>query len=196
MGALIVAHENVRKRMSVEQFMEAFGRRVPPSPPAALPVVTFNDTVTFHLNGEEIRAFHVAPAHTDGDTVIHFKNKNVIHMGDVFFNGIYPFIDVSAGGSIEGMIEAVGQVLKIAQDETIIIPGHGPLANRSDLQNYHKMLSGVRDQVKPLVQGGKSVEEAVQAKPTKDFDEKWGKGFMNSDNFVKIVYDSLKKNPR
>ena len=192
-GALIVAHDNVRKRMSVEQFIEAFGSRVPPSPKVALPVVTFNDSVTFHLNDEEIHAFHVPPAHTDGDSVIHFRKSNVVHMGDLFFNGIYPFIDVSSGGSIDGMIAAADRVLGVIDDQTKIIPGHGPLGDRSALQAYRKMLSTVRERIQPMVEAGKSADEVVAAGPTKDLDEKWGKGFLQPANFVRIVYSSLTK---
>src|SRR5262245_56719058 len=103
-GVVIVAHENVRRRMSVEQFIEAFDEKVPPAPAQALPVVTFTDAVTFHMNGDDVRCFHVPPAHTDGDTVVHFQKADVIHMGDLFFNGMYPFIDVATGGSFEGVI--------------------------------------------------------------------------------------------
>ncbi|MCP4249053.1 MAG: MBL fold metallo-hydrolase, partial [bacterium] len=122
-GAVIVAHENVRRRMSTEQFIAAFDRRVPASPPGALPVITFADAVTFHLNGDELHVFHVAPAHTDGDSIVHFRKANVLHLGDTFFDGMYPFIDVSAGGSIAGMIEAVDRALKLCDDKTKIIPG-------------------------------------------------------------------------
>jgi glyoxylase-like metal-dependent hydrolase (beta-lactamase superfamily II) len=121
-GALIVAHENVRERMSVEQFIEAFGRRVDPSPPGALPVVTFTDAVTFHLNGDEIHAFHVPPAHTDGDSIVHFRIANVVHTGDTYFNGRYPFIDLSTGGTIDGVIAAADRLLELCDTETRIIP--------------------------------------------------------------------------
>src|SRR5258706_2508891 len=134
MGALIVAHENVRKRMSSEGFIEFLGMRTKPDPKEALPVVTFASDVTFHLNGDEIYAFHVPRAHTDGDVIIHFRNSNVIHMGDTFFNKLYPFIDTSSGGTIDGMIAAVDKGLALGNDSTKYIPGHGPLATKSDLQ--------------------------------------------------------------
>jgi glyoxylase-like metal-dependent hydrolase (beta-lactamase superfamily II) len=193
MGTLIVAHENVRKRMSTDQFMEAFGREVPASPSSALPVVTFNDTVTFHLNNQEIRAFHVPPAHTDGDTVIHFRDKNVLHTGDLFFNGTYPFIDLSGGGSAKGMIEAAASILLLSNADTKIIPGHGPLADRTALKAYRDMLEEVVSRIDAAVQAGKSQAEVVQMRPTQDYDEQWGQGFMNPERFVQIVYDSLKK---
>ncbi len=191
-GALIIAHENVRKRMSAGQFMAAFNTRVPPAPAAALPVVTFTDSVTLHLNGDEIRALHLPPAHTDGDSVIHFMKANVWHLGDLFFNGMYPFIDAGSGGSIEGMISAAGKLLAMMDGSSKIIPGHGPLANKADYQAFHDMLKTVRDRIAPMARAGKSLKEVQDAKPTKDLDEKWGKGFLAPDQFVGIVYGSLK----
>ncbi|MDY7095022.1 MAG: MBL fold metallo-hydrolase [Acidobacteriota bacterium] len=190
-GTLIVAHEGVRTRMAAGQIIEAFNMEVPPAPEVALPVITFTDAVTFHLNGQEIHAFHVPPAHTDGDAVVHFRGANVIHTGDLFFNGLYPFIDVSSGGSVDGMIAAAGQILEIADEDTKIIPGHGPLGTRADLESFRSMLEGIRAKVAPLVAEGKSLEEVQAAKPTADFDEQWGGGFLNPDNFTAIVYSSL-----
>jgi glyoxylase-like metal-dependent hydrolase (beta-lactamase superfamily II) len=195
-GALIVAHENVRKRMSVEQFLEAFGQKVPASPEGALPVVTYAESVSFHLNGDELQCFHVPPAHTDGDSIVHFRKANVIHMGDLFFNGLYPFIDASTGGSLEGMIGAADRILGVANDATQIIPGHGPMGKKPDLKAFRDMLAGVRDKVKPLVAAGKSLAEVQAAKPTQAFDETWGKGFLKPEQFVAVAYASLggKKN--
>jgi cyclase len=190
-GALIVAHENVRKRMSVEQFLEAFNWRTPPSPPGALPVVTFTDAVTFHLNGDEIHAFHVRPAHTDGDAIVHFRTANAIHMGDIFFNGMYPFIDISTGGSIDGMIAAVNRVLGMIGADTKVIPGHGPLASRAGLETYRDMLVGVRAEVMRHVVARRSLERVLAAKPTTRFDAKWGKGFLAPNQFVELVYRDL-----
>jgi cyclase len=190
-GALIVAHENVRARMSTEQFMEAMGQTVPPSPPPALPVVTFADAVTFHWNGEEIYVFHVSPGHTDGDAIIHFKNANAFHMGDTFFNGAYPFIDVSSGGSFDGLLTTVDQVLALADDQTKIIPGHGPLGDKEALLAYRNMLATVRDRIAPMVRDGVPVEDVVAAKPTSDLDAQWGGGFMQPDQWVAIVYAAL-----
>jgi glyoxylase-like metal-dependent hydrolase (beta-lactamase superfamily II) len=191
MGALIVAHDNVRTRMSTEQFMKAFNRTIAPSPKAALPVVTFNDTVTFHLNDETIHAFHVPPAHTDGDSVIFFKNANVVHAGDLFFRARFPFIDLSAGGSFSGMIAASERLLELVDDETKIIPGHGDLATKSDLQEYRDMLVLVKERVAPLIAAGKTEAEVVAAKPLAD-SPSWGEGFVNADRFLSIVYQSLK----
>jgi cyclase len=192
MGVVIVAHENVRKRMSVEQFIELFGQKVPASPKAALPIITFGDSVTLHLNGDEVRSFHVAPAHTDGDTVVHFKKANVVHMGDCFFNGMYPFIDLSSGGSIDGIVAAADKVLAMVDMNTKIIPGHGPVGDKAALQIYRDVMATVRDRVKALVVAGKTLDEVKAAAPTKDLDAKWGTGFMKADVFVPLVYQSLK----
>jgi glyoxylase-like metal-dependent hydrolase (beta-lactamase superfamily II) len=191
-GALLVAHENVRRRMATGTFMEAFNRQVEPAPAAAVPVVTFSDAVSFHWNGEEIRAFFVGPAHTDGDSIIHFVKADVFHMGDTLFNGMYPFIDVSAGGRIDGMIAAADRVLKVADEDTRIIAGHGPVATKADLQANRDMLAGVRDRVAKLKAEGMTAEQIVAAKPTSDLDEKWGGGFMKPDNWVGLVVESMK----
>lgn len=190
-GAVIVAHDNVRKRMSSEQFIKAFGRQVPPSPTAALPVVTFPHSVTFHFNGETVHAFHVDPAHTDGDSVVHFRNANVIHAGDTFFNRMYPFIDVSSGGSVDGVLAAVDKMLALSDDKTKIVPGHGPLTDRAGLQAYRTMLSTVSDRIKRAIAEGKPLDSIVADKPSADFDDVWGNGFLKPDRWVKILYALL-----
>jgi cyclase len=191
-GALLVAHENVRRRMSTEQFNETFKRKTPPSPEDALPVVTFAEGLTFHWNGDEVRVFHVPPAHTDGDAVVQFVGANVVHMGDVFFNGSYPYIDTSSGGRIDGVMEAVDRVLKGTDDQTRFIPGHGPLGSRADLVAYREMLGAVRDRIAGLKAAGKTRDEVVAAKPTAEWDAKWGAGLMKPSVFVGIAWDSLK----
>jgi glyoxylase-like metal-dependent hydrolase (beta-lactamase superfamily II) len=195
-GTLIVAHDNVRKRMGTEQFIAFFNERVPAAPRVALPVVTFDQTVTFHLNGEEIHAFHVAPAHTDGDAVVHFRKANVVHTGDLFFNGMYPFIDVDSGGSAAGMIAAADRLLAMMKDDVKLIPGHGPLATPADYKAFRDMLAGVRDKVKPMVDAGRSLEEIVAAKPTAAYDAKWGGGFIKPDPFVGLLYSDLSRKGR
>jgi glyoxylase-like metal-dependent hydrolase (beta-lactamase superfamily II) len=190
-GAIIVAHENVRKTMSVEQVLEAFNQTVPPSPPDALPVITFTEQVTFHHNGDEVRVIHVDPAHTDGDSFIHFVEDNVIHAGDLYFNGMYPFIDAAHGGSIDGMIAAASRLLRLCNDDTKIIPGHGPLSGPRELRQFREMLRSVRDAVQKLVDEGKTKEEIIAAKPTAEFDAEWGDGFLQPDQWVGIVYDSM-----
>ncbi len=190
-GAVILAHENVRTRMSSEQFIAALDRRIPPSPEAALPVVTFADGLKLHLNGQTIEAIHVAPAHTDGDSIVRFHEANVIHTGDVHFNGMYPFFDQSSGGGIDGMIAAQAFVLGLADEETKIIPGHGPLSSRATLRRQREMLETVRDRVARALAGGKSLEETVASRPTADFDSTYGGGFLKPAQFVGLVYRSL-----
>jgi cyclase len=190
-GALLVAHENVRRRMSAEQFNATFNRTTPASPEGALPVVTFTEAVTFHWNGDEIRVSHVPPAHTDGDSIVHFVKADVVHMGDLFFNGGFPFIDTSSGGKVDGVIGAADRVLAAIGDKTRVIPGHGPLATRADLQSYRDTLKTLRDRIAKLKAEGRSRDEVIAAKPTADHDAKWGTGFMKGDVFTGLVYDSL-----
>jgi glyoxylase-like metal-dependent hydrolase (beta-lactamase superfamily II) len=190
-GVLVVAHDNVRTALRQEQFLEILDLSVPPFPLAALPVVTFSDTLTFHMNGEVVHAFHVPRAHTDGDSIVHFKNSNVVHVGDILFNGIYPYIDFGIGGSIDGMIEAGKAVLAIVDGNTKIIPGHGPLADREDLARSVAMLEGVRAKIAPLKAAGKSLEEVIAARPTAEWDEEWGDGTFSPEQFAEMVYESL-----
>ena len=190
-GAVIVAHDNVRKAMSKDQFIEVFNMKAPASPKIALPVITFADAITFHWNDDTIEVTHVAPAHTDGDSVIYFKQANVIHAGDAFFNKMYPFIDVSTGGSIAGMISATDKLLILANDKTKIIPGHGPLADKGELQVYRDMLVTMKKRISDLKNSGKTRDDVIAAKPTADFDLAWGNGFLKPDVWVGIVYDSL-----
>ena len=181
-GVLIFAHDNVRARLLAGD-----------APADALPVVTFNDTTTFHMNGQTVRVFHTANAHTDGDAMIHFQEADVIHMGDTFFNGFYPFIDSRSGGSIEGVFRSIDLVLELADAETVIIPGHGPIADRDDLIAYRDMLTKARDAISPLIADGKSVEEIVAAAPTKEFDAQWGGGFLNPERFRRVMHAALTK---
>ena len=190
-GAVIVAHENVRATLLVEQAIPLFKSVQPPSPKAALPVITFKDQMSLHLNGDDVRLVHVANAHTDGDAIVHFTKANVIHTGDTFFNGFYPFIDQHSGGSIAGMIAASQVVLDLVNDDTRIMPGHGPLGTKADLQNYHDMLVKVQADIRKLIDAGKTVEEVVAAKPTEELDAKWGQGFLAGDLFVRIVYSTM-----
>ncbi len=192
-GALIIAHDNVRKRLSSDQFNELFKSSTPPMAKAGLPVVSFSQDVTFHLNGEEIFAFHVPKAHTDGDAIIHFRKGNVIHTGDTYFNGLYPFIDYSSGGTPDGVIAAADRVLAIADDNTKIIPGHGPLSNKAELNVYREMLATVTGRIKALLKQGKKLDDILAAKPTADFDERWGKGFLAPPKFVEMIVNGLQK---
>ena len=193
-GNNIVAHENVRRRMNAPQFQEALARNTPASPSVALPIVTFNDTVTFHWNGDEIRVFHVDPAHTDGDSIIHFVNANVFHMGDTFFKNAYPFVDLDSGGDFDGVIAAATKVLAMVADDSKIIPGHGELATKADLQTYIEVLTTIRGRVVALIEQGKSEDEVVEANPTREWDATWGQGFMNPETWTRIIYKSLSRN--
>jgi len=190
-GIMIVAHDNVRQRMSREQFIESFGAKVPPSPAVALPVITFTDSLTFYLNNDTIQIFHVAPAHTDGDAVIFFRHANVIHMGDTYFNGLYPFIDYSTGGSLDGVIAAVDRGLGLADDATRIIPGHGPLATRTDLRRYREMLAAIRIRILSARRKGLTLEQALEARLIDDYNDAWGKGFLTPEQFFTIAWKSL-----
>jgi glyoxylase-like metal-dependent hydrolase (beta-lactamase superfamily II) len=192
-GALIVAHENVRKRMSVEGFIEFLGMKFKAEPRTALPIVTFTRDVTFHLNGDELYVLHVANAHTDGDAIVHFRKSDVFHMGDTFFNRLYPFIDTSSGGSVEGVIAAADRVLQASSERTRIIPGHGPLASRADLQAYRDMLATVSARIREQVRAGRSLAEVIDTKPTAEFDAVWGKGFLNPQRFVDMLYKNLQR---
>ena len=192
-GAIIVAHENVRRRMSTDQFIEFMKMKQPASPKAALPVVTFNGAMSFHLNGEEIRIVHAPRAHTDGDAIVHFTGSDVVHMGDTFFNGMYPFIDTSSGGTVEGMIAACDAVLAMVTDKTRIIPGHGPVGSRAELRGYREMLATVSARVRKAIAEGKSDEDIAKPGVTRDFDEKWGKGFLKPEQFNAMLVSGIRK---
>ena len=192
-GTVIVAHDQVYERMSRENFLAAWSMTVPASPKGALPVISFNDTITFHLNGHDIHAVHVEHAHTDGDSIVHFRAANVIHTGDIWFNGMYPFIDSDTGGSLDGVIAAVDVILKLADEQTKIIPGHGPLSDRKGLLGYRKFLLDVRERVGKLLQQGKSLDEIRAAKPLADYEATLGKGFLSTDKFLEVAVAALGK---
>ncbi len=195
-GAVIVAHRNVRKRMSSKQFMKAFGLEVPASPAAALPVITFSNDVTFYFNGNQIRVMHRPTAHTDGDALVYFAQPNVLHMGDLFFNGFFPFIDQGSGGSLRGLLAAVDSALAMINDDTRVIPGHGPLAAKADLQAYRTMLRDVLAAITPLIAAGKSREEVLAADPLAQIGRTWGNGFLKTSVFTGMVYDLEISTPR
>jgi glyoxylase-like metal-dependent hydrolase (beta-lactamase superfamily II) len=192
-GALIVAHDNVRRRMSTEQFLAFFNLRVEPSPKRALPLVTFGTDLTFHINGDEVTALHCPAAHTDGDAIVHFRRSDVLHMGDIHFNYMYPFIDTASGGSADGVIAAVDRALALATDRTRIIPGHGPLASKADLQAYRDMLATVLGRIKGQLAAGKQMQEIIDSKPTREFEARWGNGFINADTWVRMLVTGLRK---
>lgn len=190
-GFSILAHRQTRDRLSHAQVMKLFHRTVPPSPAGALPTQVFDSTMTIYRNGDTLDLVHFAPAHTDSDIYVHFKNANVLHLGDIWFNGMYPFIDEGTGGNIDGMIDGSKQGLDLADSSTKIIPGHGPLGTRDDLAAYHEMLSAVRENIASLKKQGLTEQEALAKKPTADFDAKWGKGFMAPEVFAGIVYRTI-----
>lgn len=192
-GVVIVAHDNVYQRMSQENFSKVFNMTTPPAPKAALPVISFNDTVTFHLNGQDIRATHVRNAHTDGDSFLHFRQANVIHTGDLWFNGSYPFIDSESGGSMDGAIRAVEQMLEVADAQTKIIPGHGPLGDRQALAAYLEFLKDVRGRMQKLIDAGRTLEEIQALKPLADYDDALGGGFLKPDVFLGVLYHAVKR---
>ena len=192
-GTIIVAHDNVRKRLAKGQFIKVFNMDIPPAPPNALPVITFADSVTFHWNNETLEVLHPKPAHTDGDAVIYFINANVVHAGDLFFNGIYPFIDAGSGGSMQGVIAGADELLNRIDDNTKVIPGHGPLGNKTDLKAYRDMLATVHERMTKLIKDGKNIDDIVAAKPTADYDAKWGGGFLKPDQWVQIIYSVIQK---
>jgi cyclase len=190
-GVVIIAQDNVRKRLAVKTSIDFFKSAYGPTPAAGLPAITFNETATFHLNGDQATAIHVPNAHTDGDSIIHFRNANVVHMGDTYFNGLYPFVDTGTGGSIKGMIAAADRGLQLTDDTSKIIPGHGPLSNKAELKAYRAMLAGISAKVTALVGQKKTLAQVIAAKPSGEYDAKWGNGFLKPDQFVEIVYMSI-----
>jgi len=191
-GSVIIAHDNIRQRMTSDQFSRFFNETTPAWPKDSLPVVTFNDRVTLHFNGEAVDAHHVPRGHTDGDCIVHFTVSNVIHMGDIFFNGLYPFIDLDGGGSIQGMITAVDLGISLADGETRVITGHGPpVSNRAGLIEYRAFLVKARDNVQALVDQGMTLEQAVAVKPTAEWDEALGKIWIKPAQMVTFIYNSL-----
>ena len=192
-GAWIVAHDNVRKRMSSDQVMSFIGARQPASAQSGLPVITVAGSMSFHINGDEVHAFHVPGAHTDGDLIVHFRKGDIVHMGDVYFNGFYPFIDFGSGGTADGVIAAVDRVLALATDQTKIIPGHGPLASKADLQTYRDLLATVTQRIKQLRREGRTDEQIRAAKPAADFDARYGGGFIKPEQFVQMMLGAIAK---
>lgn len=186
-GALIVAHDNVRTRLSTDQFSKLMNRTMPASPEAAWPVVTFDDGVTLHWNDEIIRVEHVAPSHTDGDSHIWFEKANVVRMGDTFVNGAWAFPDIDGGGSFPGLIQSAAGVLARANDQTKIIPGHGPLASRGDLQKFHDMLVDVQGRVQKNIQSGATMEAFIASKPLADLEAEWNDGFLKSEQVLTLA---------
>ena len=190
-GATVLAHENTKKRMSEAHDLPVMGLHFDPSQAEALPQETFAASHKLKGNGENVMLQHFAPAHTDTDIYVVFEKANVIHMGDTFFNGLYPYIDSGTGGKISGMIAAADKVLPLASADTKIIPGHGPLGNKEDLTKFRAMLVTARERVQKLKSAGKTEQEVVAAKPFADLDAVWGKGMLSGDRFAQVVYLAL-----
>ncbi len=189
-GVVIVAHDNVYRRLSTPQHFANPARNTDARPTAALPVITYNDELSFHV-GETTHVVHVPHAHTDGDSVVYFTESNVVHMGDLFFVDRYPFIDIESGGNLLGVIAGVKAVLGITGPDTVFIGGHGPLAKRDKLESYLRMLETARDRVQALIDAGRTREEVIAAKPMADHDATWGAGFIKPAAFLAAVYTSL-----
>ena len=190
-GATILAHENTKKRMAEAHDLLVLNLHFPASPADTLPAQTFATTHKLQANGETLALEHVPPAHTDTDIFIHFEKANVIQTGDLSFNGMYPYIDSATGGKVSGMIAANDKILKLANNDTKIVPGHGPLATKADIQKFRDMLVASRDRVGKLKSAGKTAQEAAAAKPLADLEDAWGKGFFNGDVYVQILYTTL-----
>jgi cyclase len=188
--APIIAHDNVRKRLSTEQRIEFFKSTVPASPKEALPVITFDNSLSVHFNGEEIRAIHYPHGHTDGDSVIFFTGSNVVHLGDDFFSGRFPFVDVDNGGNVVGLAKNIGEIMTKIPAGAKLIPGHGPLSTIDDLKLYHRMLLETTDIVRKKVAAGKSLD-AIKTEGLPDEWKSWGTGFIKTDQWIELIFKSL-----
>jgi glyoxylase-like metal-dependent hydrolase (beta-lactamase superfamily II) len=188
-GATILAHENTKKHLVTTTRVEGWGFTFPPSPPGAIPGEVFADEKIVHLNDSTIALKYYGPSHTDGDVSAYFAEADVLHCGDTWWNGHYPFIDYSTGGNIKGMIKAAESNLAKVTDKTIVIPGHGKIAGKAELTEYRDMLATIHDRIAALKKEGKSLEEIIAAKPTAAYDSKWAGSFITGDVFTKLVYD-------
>jgi cyclase len=190
-GVTIIAQENVKKRLSSVQDVPFVGLRDGHYPPQALPTLTYSSSMTLNQGSQQLTLVNYGSAHTDGDTVTYISPANVVVVGDIFSNHVYPIIDLASGGSIDGMIQSLDRVLAQTDEQTKIVPGHGSVATHADLQDYRDMLVQVRQRIKVLIAAGKTIDETVAAVPTKDFDAKWGGGYVPADVFTKMVFSSL-----
>jgi glyoxylase-like metal-dependent hydrolase (beta-lactamase superfamily II) len=189
--AWIVAQENVRKRLGTDFYNAVFDRETMAKPESYWPEITFRENITLFFNGEEIELTYLPNAHTDGDAVVYFKTSNILHAGDCFVRYGYPFIDISAGGTIDGMINAQEKILEITNEETKIIPGHGGIATKDDVKELLKMLKECREIIDDMKEDGKSLDDCITAQPLAEYHERWNGSFINSDLFVRLIYESL-----
>jgi glyoxylase-like metal-dependent hydrolase (beta-lactamase superfamily II) len=190
-GAIIIAQENVRERLNTEQVIDFLNKTFKASPLKALPTITYNDSITFYLNDDKIDVYHLPNAHTDGDSIIYFNKRNIIHTGDMYVNGRYPFIDHSSGGSIDGLITGIEKIISTIDHETKIIPGHGLLSNLDELQDYLIMLKDIRQQVLIMVNNGATLDEIIKSDITAKYDKLYSDNFINSGDFLGFVYNDL-----
>jgi len=190
-GATVMAHENTKKHLSTTTRVEDWNFTFPASPVGAIPTDVFNTEKALRFNGASIALKCYSPAHTDGDISVYFTEADVLHTGDTWWNGYFPFIDYSTGGNIEGMIKAAEANLAMVTDKTIVIPGHGPIGGKKELTEYRDVIVTIRDRVSALKKQGKSLDEVVAAKPAAAYDAKWGTGFINGDFFTKLVYKGV-----
>jgi cyclase len=188
--ATIIAHDNVRKRLATEQKSTVFNSTTPPSPKEALPVITFDQSLSVHFNGEDIRAIHFPHGHTDGDSVIFFSASNVVHLGDDFFAGRFPFVDLESGGSVEGLIKNIGELVNKIPADAKLIPGHGAISTLDDLKNYHRMLQQTTEIVRGKIAAGKTLDQ-IKSEGLPDEWKSWGTGFIKTDRWVETIYKSL-----
>jgi len=188
--APIIAQTNVRKRLSEEQKSKFFNRTTPASPKEALPVITFDNAVSVFFNGEEIKVIHFPHGHTDGDSVIFFTGSNVVHMGDDFFNGRFPVVDLEAGGDVEGMTKNVGDIVSKLPAGVKIIPGHGTLTDAGGLKAFHNMLVQTTDIVRKRMAAGKTLDQ-IKAEGLPEEWKSWGSGFIKTDLWLTLIYNSL-----
>ncbi|MDF2738123.1 MAG: Beta-lactamase domain protein [Nitrososphaeraceae archaeon] len=194
LDAIIVSHDNVRKRLSTEQFQEFFNRSVPPLSEKGLPIITFSDNMTIFQNGDEIKIIHVDNGHTDGDSIVYFTKNNVIHVGDDFNDKSYPFIDLSSGGSIDGLISSLQTTSSIIDDETKVVSGHSEISNKTKVNDFTNMLKDVREKISQMIEDGKSLEEIIASQPTSKYDEiYYDHTRFQPEDFVTFIYQSLTK---
>jgi glyoxylase-like metal-dependent hydrolase (beta-lactamase superfamily II) len=190
--APIIAHDNVRKRLSTEQKSEFFKSTTPASPKEALPVITFDQSLSVHFNDEEIKVIHFPQGHTDGDSVIFFTRSNVVHMGDDFFAGRFPFVDLESGGTVQGLAKNVGEIITKLPTDVKLIPGHGPISTLDDLKRYHRMLVETTDLVQKKMAAGKTVDQ-IKSEGVPDEWKEWGTGFIKTDVWLETIHRSLSK---